>query len=96
MLFQFHPEATSEFKNAVRYYRSIDNKLSHQFIKELKFTLQNIQQFPQAWTLVDITIRRCLLNRFPFAVIYHVAQDNIYILAVMNLNRKPNYWQDRL
>jgi toxin ParE1/3/4 len=39
--------------------------------------------------------RRHLLTRFPFAVIYTIENQRIYILAVMHLKRKPFYWKDR-
>ena len=36
-----------------------------------------------------------LTNRFPFGIIYYQQDDEIIILAVMQLNKKPNYWVDR-
>ena len=46
-------------------------------------------------SLVDGDIRRCLTNRFPFGVIYYQKDNEIIILAVMQLQRKPNYWKSR-
>jgi hypothetical protein len=28
-------------------------------------------------------------------VIYQIADDEIFIIAVMHLNREPGYWRDR-
>jgi len=41
-------------------------------------------------------IRRCRVKRFPYAVIYFVHDDVIYVLAVMHLSRHPDYWRERL
>lgn len=43
----------------------------------------------------DAEIEFNVSNRFPFGIIYYQRDDEIIILAVMQLNRKPNYWQNR-
>jgi len=40
--------------------------------------------------------RGCLVNRFPYGVIYHVSKEEIIIVAVMQLNRDPGYWKKRI
>ena len=40
-------------------------------------------------------IRRRLCQRFPYGVLYSVGGDEIRVLAVMNLKRRPNYWVGR-
>jgi toxin ParE1/3/4 len=40
-------------------------------------------------------VRRCLLNRFPYGIIYSPESDVIFILAIMNLHRHPDYWKNR-
>jgi len=45
--------------------------------------------------MLDGDIRRCLTNHFPFGVIYYQKDDVIIIQAVMQLQRKPNYWKSR-
>jgi len=39
--------------------------------------------------------RRCLVNRFPFGVIYQIKSDSVRIIAVADLRRCPDYWLDR-
>lgn len=38
---------------------------------------------------------RCLLNRFPYGVLYRVDIDAIRVGAVMHLNRDPKNWRLR-
>ena len=50
---------------------------------------------PSAWQKLDGAIRRCLTNRFPFGVIYYQKDEEIIVLAIMQLQREPNYWKER-
>jgi len=47
--------------------------------------------FPEAWSKMSENTRRCLVNRFPYGVIYSTNEEEIIILAVMQLNREPGY-----
>ena len=54
------------------------------------------ERYPRLETLPDEeTVHRLLLGRFPYAVVYEVAEDEIRILAVAHTRRRPNYWQHR-
>jgi hypothetical protein len=39
--------------------------------------------------------RRILLDRFPYSVIYRASADEILIIAVAHLRRRPGYWRHR-
>jgi len=36
------------------------------------------------------------VKRFPYGVLYSEEADGIFILAVMNLHRAPDYWKRRV
>jgi plasmid stabilization system protein ParE len=91
----FHPEADDEFQEAVDYYEERREELGRDFYLEVRSTLQRIQQFPNTWPVLDRDIRRCLVNRFPYGVLYSVEEDGIFIVAVMHLRRDPDYWKHR-
>ena len=95
MKYLFHPEAEIEFNISIDYYEECQIHLGLEFANEVYITIQRILDFPNAWQLLDNDIKRCLTNRFPFGIIYYQRDDEIIILAVMQLNRKPNYWQSR-
>ena len=44
---------------------------------------------------VTLGIRRVLVHRFPFAVLYAENDGGLLVLAVMHLRREPNYWAHR-
>ncbi len=95
MNYSFHPDAEVEFNVSIDYYEECKQNLGLEFANEVYKTIQRILDFPNAWQILDEDIRRCLTNRFPFGIIYYQRNDEIIILAVMQLNREPNYWKER-
>ncbi len=95
MSFSFHPDAEEEFNKAIDYYENIEPGLGYEFALEVHSTIQRSIEYPKAWAVLDGEIRRSLVKRFPYGILYTKEQDGIYIVAVMNLHRKPDYWKAR-
>lgn len=95
MTYSFHPDAEHELNASIDYFQECKEGLGLEFAHEVQNTVQRILKYPTAWQKLHGNIRRCLTNRFPFGVIYFQRNDEIIILAIMQLNRKPNYWKDR-
>ena len=70
MTFSFHPDAEAEFIKAIEYYENIEAGLGFDFAVEVHFTIQRAVSFPKAWPVIDGEIRRSLVRRFPFGVLY--------------------------
>ena len=96
MIFDIHPSASDELDNAVRHYEKIQEGLGIEFLEEVYATIQRILRFPEAWVKISKYCRRCLTHRFPFGVIYQIEESKIRVIAVMQLNRKPGYWKNRV
>jgi plasmid stabilization system protein ParE len=95
MKLRFHPEAALELEEAIFYYEDRQTGLGKQLYQEIKSAAQLVMAHPQAWTMIENNIRRILVRRFPYGLLYSVCEGEIYILAVMHLNREPNYWKNR-
>lgn len=95
MTFSFHPEAEEEFRAAIDYYEDREAGLGYDFSVEVFTAIQNIFAHPDAWPVIEDDIRRCLVNRFPYGVLYSIEQTGIFILAVMHHRRQPDYWKER-
>ena len=95
MSFSFHPEAEKEFNKAIDYYEEINPDLGYDFALEVYSTIKRSVEFPKAWAVLDNEIRRSLVGRFPYGVLYSEEQEGIFIIAVMHLHRKPDYWKHR-
>jgi plasmid stabilization system protein ParE len=96
MKFYFHPDAEAEFNKAIEYYGQFQPELGFEFVKEVYATINRIIQYPDAWSALSNNSRRCLVSRFPYGVIYQVKSRSLRIIAVAHLNRRPDYWVERL
>jgi len=93
---RFLQVAKTELDDAVEYYNQQRSRLGYEFLWEVFFAIDRIQQFPQAWQVFYEDARRCLVRRFPYGIIYVQENDLILILAIAHLHREPDYWIDRL
>jgi plasmid stabilization system protein ParE len=92
----FLPPAQEEMTAASQYYQAQSMGLGMEFLAEAERTIAAIASHPKAAPKVKQDIRRRLLKRFPFGILYAATVDTIVIIAVMHLRRRPGYWQDRL
>lgn len=95
MKYSFHPLAVAELNEAIDYYEELQSDLGLEFAKEIFSSIQRVIEFPKAWSPLSLNTRRCLVNRFPYGIIYQILANEILIIAVMQLNRKPSYWEGR-
>jgi plasmid stabilization system protein ParE len=96
MKYSFHPLARQEFIDAIDYYNESQEALGLTFAEEVYKAIQLILQFPQAWSQFSKNTRRCIINRFPYGIIYKEIKNEILIISVMHLNREPVYGHKRM
>ena len=96
MKFYFHPDAEAEFNRAVEYYEQLQSGLGIEFAEEIYATITRIIQYPDAWSVLSEHSRRCLVNRFPYGLVYQIKSRSLRIIAVAHLHRRPGYWKERL
>jgi len=70
-------------------------RFSSAALEEVENAISKIKAFPLASRIILGDYRRSLLSHFPFGIIYRIHQDQIYVVAVMHLKRKPGYWKSR-
>lgn len=93
----FNELAERELNDAAQYYELEEPGLGEAFIDEVHRSADSIVEHPQAGPIVLGAVRRRLCQRFPYALLYScsVTGDELRILAVMNLRRRPGYWVGR-
>lgn len=89
-------EASAELDDAFNYYQYEQENLGYRFIKKFTDALELIKFYPYGWHPLSEKTRRCLIKSFPYGIIYQVREEEILIVAVANLHRRPNYWANRI
>jgi hypothetical protein len=92
----FHPEARREFVEVYEHYEACREGLGRDFYFEVHHAISRIRQFPKRWPVIEGEVRRGLIRRFPYGVVYTIEQDDIVVVAVGHLHRDPDYWKHRL
>lgn len=90
-------EASNEFAEAVRWYEEQRQGLGAEFYESVVETTARIQDNPACGPPVskDERTRRLLVSRFPYQVVYRLREDEIVIVAVAHVKRRPKYWRGR-
>ena len=81
---------------SVLHPRERNPRAAEQFQVAIEECIDAIAEAPERYPEIEPRIRRRLvLHRFPYAVLYRIMADEVQIVAVMHLHRRPFYWRDR-
>lgn len=94
--YDFHPEARVEFAEAVLYYAAINPELGNRFYNEIERLIAEACKAPATFRIIRAPARRHFTREFPYGIIFVERPDDLWILAVMPLQREPGYWAHRL
>lgn len=92
----FHPEARQEIRHAANYYDDSRQGLGDRFIDAIENGIKHIQANPYRWRKIRGEVRRCLIPRFPYGILYVADEDRVFVVAIMHLHRHPDYWLNRM
>jgi plasmid stabilization system protein ParE len=95
---EVHPAVYVEMENARAWYESQRVNLGNDFLAEVDRAIESIRESPDLWPVYygESGVRRMLLHRFPFSIIYRAKGTVIQVVAVMHLRRRPGYWKKRI
>ncbi len=91
----FLPEAEQEMLEAAIYYQSQASGLGVDYLSKVEQAVQAIAESPMTWPIIEDELRRRLIRRFPFGILYRIEPEKIVIVAVAHLRRRPGYWRGR-
>jgi toxin ParE1/3/4 len=88
--------AIDDLTEAERYY-TIEMGNAVLFERALNQVIEDAKLFPEAASLAGVrSVRKRILKRFPYHLIYLVQDQELLILAIAHHKRDPFYWIDRL
>lgn len=92
----FHEMAAEELSEAAQFYDLEVEGLGEAFLAEVERSIKQICNHPDAGVKVLKIVRRKLLRRFPYSIMYLIVDDVVQVLAIANQKRRPFYWRGRL
>jgi plasmid stabilization system protein ParE len=92
--------AQDEASDAAAYYEREVPGLGYDYLAELDRATIAIGEQPETWPRFGVvrqqTVRRFLLSRFPYSVVYVLRDDHALVVAVAHASRRPTYWARRI
>lgn len=100
MKVRLHDDAVVEAEEAARWYSQQQRGLGKEFAQELKRCLKMLRANPARLPVLEtaprkVEVRRILMTRFPYKIIFEIIQNEVIVLAVAHGSRRPNYWLKR-
>ena len=92
---RFHSIAERELDEAIQYYAEIGPELAEASIDEIGRGIRSIRQYPKAAPAIAGPLRRYIIRRFPYGIVYASDSNEVFIVAVAHLKRRPLYWAGR-
>jgi len=96
MIIEILEIARREYDEAKEFYETEQPGLGSHFEEQIRHSLLRIQQYPQAWPSERKEIRRYIVHKFPYKILYSIQDETIVVLAFAHLHRQPDYWIDRI
>lgn len=82
-------------RESVRFYETRLDGLGLRFLAGVEQTAKRISTHPEAGASLAGKFRKRIVPGFPYAVIYRVWANYVYLVAVAHQHRRPGYWQGR-
>jgi plasmid stabilization system protein ParE len=98
---RYHPAARDELRAAIRYGEA--DRVGRGALLEaaVSHVLRRVRRLPKSaprWRRLRTTIeiRRAVVRRHPYVLVYAILPEQIVVLAVAHTSKKPGYWRERL
>jgi plasmid stabilization system protein ParE len=95
----FHDEASAELAAAAEWYERRRRGLGDDLLAEVDRAVMAVGESPHTWPPFPRArpgVRRFLLSRFPFAIIYVAGKEAVLVIAFAHNKRTPRYWVSRV
>lgn len=96
MRIDYHPAIEGELTEIRDYYNERSHNLGDDFINEFERQVLRIAAMPSRWVVVRGDTHRALMKRFPYSILFRVANDALIRITVIKHERRhPAYGMNR-
>ncbi|MCI0683482.1 MAG: type II toxin-antitoxin system RelE/ParE family toxin [Gemmataceae bacterium] len=92
---RFVPEAQTEFDDAADWYERKRAGLGVDVVAKVRDVIHRISVTPRMHQIVYRDVRRAVVARFPYIVLYREVGNEIVVVAVFHTSRNPAVWLSR-
>ena len=96
ILVRLTPAAERDIVLAAGWYFREAPHVHAAFEEEIDRTFRRITEQPEMYQVVEATVRRATVRRFPFSVFFRTLPDWIEVIGVVHQSRDPRKWRNRL
>ncbi len=94
-------EAEDEIGHALDHYEAEREGLGAEFLAELSAAMHTLSApGPECGPVIGLPrepgVRRKLLVRFPYAIVFVESEAFVRVISVMHGHRRPAYWRRRI
>jgi toxin ParE1/3/4 len=94
-------EAEEEIGHAIDRYENERDGLGFEFWEELSAAIDSLEEAgPECGPVIglprELGVRRKLLARFPYAIVFVEGDTFVRVISVMHGHRRPAYWHRRI
>jgi toxin ParE1/3/4 len=92
----FSPRARAELIDAQDWYENEAPGLGRSFRAAVDAVVQRMSASPRQFPVIHKNVRRALLRRFPYALMFVIeADETLTVTACFHGSRDPVHWQKR-
>ena len=95
-MIRYFAEAEAEMTGTAQFYEDRQSGLGREFLDEIDAALRSLELHPRQCAVFRAPVRRWLLTKFPYGILYVIYHDEIVVIAIAHLSRHPTYWIERL
>ena len=88
----FSTEARADLREAHAHYAAIDARLAQRFAQAVDRAVARMVASPMRWPEMAAGVRRCLLEGFPYSLVYCPQAATLRVIAVRHHRRQPRDW----
>jgi len=91
----FRPAAAADIEAIHGQYEEERGGLGAEFLVEAGRAVGTVVSLPEAYPLLHRDVRRALIRRFPYGLLYRTVDDVIVFVGCFHTSRDPLSWRKR-
>lgn len=92
----FHTAVERDVADAYNWYEDQLADLGRLFLRQLQQAFDRLELNPDHYSKIDNDLRRLILKRFPYVVIYEIEPERVHVIAVLHTSRDPSELKRRM